>query len=91
MIVGSKSFIQRLESKHSLNVSLCVGLCTHASLDALSIRVLVDKWAIGFDFNLENAGPLCSPYETLKYLRGISRTPVMGIKCNLSHTHLHSG
>lgn len=42
----------------------------HAPLDALSIRVLVDKWPIGIDFNLENAALHFSLYETLGHLGG---------------------
>lgn len=45
-------------------------LCTHAPLDALSVRVLVDKWPIGIDFNLENAALHFSAFETLGHLGG---------------------
>ena len=56
--------------------TLCVFvcLCTHAPLDALSVRVLVDKWPIGIDFNLENAALHFSLYEHPGAPGGKSRT-----------------
>lgn len=64
LIFGCKSFIQLL------CVCVCVYSCTHVPLDALSVRVLVDKWLIGIDCNLENAALHFSLYETTGHLGG---------------------
>lgn len=77
-----------------------VHICTF--LDALSVTVLVDKWQIGIDFNLENAALYFSLYKTQEHLGGNPEV-LCQRKCIteghklqfrgftvLSHTHKHT-